>query len=374
MNLNGEYFCYTINLCQFFICRYLYLFKMLRLYIYNSVKWISIFLSFYTSFLLAAFTTGAAQDLYLSEVSYKGNKFRTYPYVYDSRPDLPSPFISEENREVILLKIKEKEYTLMDVTQEIGRPFNYNSKIRGKGNQLGVDTLDFPTLAFTGLHASVELTQVQSITGISIAEITYQGRPGKMSGAGFMAEDEDIISVLSGDNQLVERMGLTHCDLSKPFFHLWNTVLYMIDYDNRGIIRSNESDSIFYFGKNIRFAAPNCRGWQYSLFNDSIQGECHLELEVALTEVEKSFINQHYSFLSREEKKDFIEKMTHMHTGEMVAYYIQYYGFYEGHTDYRADPITLAFIFGLKSIEELHDIFEGNLYKQLTLHFPSIFE
>jgi hypothetical protein len=45
------------------------------------------------------------------------------------------------------------------------------------------------------------------------------------------------------------------------------------------------------------------------------------------------------------------------------------YGFYEGHTDYRSDPISIAFIFGLKSLEEIVDAFEGSLYTALTNHF-----
>ena len=35
--------------------------------------------------------------------------------------------------------------------------------------------------------------------------------------------------------------------------------------------------------------------------------------------------------------------------------YIMCYGFYEGHTEYRTDPIAIVFIFGLRSIEEIED-------------------
>ncbi len=45
------------------------------------------------------------------------------------------------------------------------------------------------------------------------------------------------------------------------------------------------------------------------------------------------------------------------------------YGDYEGHTGYRADPIAIACIFGLKSLEELDIVFDGNLDKVLTMHF-----
>jgi hypothetical protein len=347
---------------------------MLKLQIFFGIRPVFISLAFLSLHFSLFHEIVKAQDVFLKQVSIHGQIFKTYPFTYESKPGIPSPCLSDENREVILLKANDHKYFLLDVTQENGHPFNYQGIIRGKGNQLYVDTLDFPTLAYTGLHSLVELGQIQSITRIPIAEITYQGRPERMSGAGFMAEGEDIVSVIRGDNQLVSTMGLTHRDLSKPLFHLWNTVLYMIDYINRGIISSDGSDTLFYFGKKIRYTAPNCRGWQYSLFNDSIQGECQLELKVNLTDKERSFIDAHYSFLTDQDKKEFIEFLTHMHTGEMAAYYVQYYGFYEGHTDYRADPIKLAFMFGLKSIEDLLNAFEGDIYTRLKEHHLSVNE
>jgi hypothetical protein len=45
------------------------------------------------------------------------------------------------------------------------------------------------------------------------------------------------------------------------------------------------------------------------------------------------------------------------------------YGFYEGHTDYRADPVAISFIFGLRSLQEIEVAFKGNLNKVLTEHF-----
>lgn len=315
---------------------------------------------------------GNAQDVFMEEVHLHGTGYRTYPFTYEHKPDLPSPFLSDEKREIVLLKSKNKSYALLDVTQEKGHPFNYQGITRGKGNQIFVDTLDFPTLAFTGLHSEVELSQIQSITGLSVAEISYQGRPGRLSGAGFMAEDEDILSVLRGDNRLVSAMGLTHRNLSKPLFHLWNAVLYWIDYDKRGILSSaGGADSLFYDGKKIWYVAPNCRGWQYSLFNDSIQGECHLELRVDLSEEDRLFVDSHFMDLPDEKKNRLIEQLTHLHTGEMSAYYIQYYGFYEGHTDYRADPVSLAFIFGLKSMEELYETFGTGLFDRINDHHTS---
>ena len=64
-----------------------------------------------------------------------------------------------------------------------------------------------------------------------------------------------------------------------------------------------------------------------------------------------------------------MKKLSHIHTGEMVPYYIMRYGFYEGHTDYRADPIAIAWIFGLRSLEQIEAAFSGRLDKVLTHHF-----
>jgi hypothetical protein len=56
-------------------------------------------------------------------------------------------------------------------------------------------------------------------------------------------------------------------------------------------------------------------------------------------------------------------------TGEMEPHYIQWYGFYEGHTSWRADPIAIAFLFGLRSLEEIEGAFPGRLPEVLSAHF-----
>ena len=70
-----------------------------------------------------------------------------------------------------------------------------------------------------------------------------------------------------------------------------------------------------------------------------------------------------------DEMADLTKKLSYIHTGEMVPYYAMRYGFYEGHTDFRAEPIAIAFIFGLKSIGEIDNAFDGNLFNVLTKHF-----
>ncbi|MGD8539334.1 MAG: hypothetical protein PVI66_11515, partial [Candidatus Aminicenantes bacterium] len=84
---------------------------------------------------------------------------------------------------------------------------------------------------------------------------------------------------------------------------------------------------------------------------------------------EKAFIQDRYSNLNDEQMTDFLKRLTYIHTGEMVPFYSMRYGFYEGHTDYRADPIAVSFIFGIKSLKDIEKALEGDLYRVLTEHF-----
>jgi hypothetical protein len=53
----------------------------------------------------------------------------------------------------------------------------------------------------------------------------------------------------------------------------------------------------------------------------------------------------------------------------MQPFYIYRYGFYEGHTAWRTDPIVIAFMFGLKPLGEIEATFAGQLHPVLTQHF-----
>ena len=50
-------------------------------------------------------------------------------------------------------------------------------------------------------------------------------------------------------------------------------------------------------------------------------------------------------------------------------YYVEWYGFYEGHTEWRAVPIAIAFILGMKDLGEIDTTFDGRLYDASTEHF-----
>ena len=67
--------------------------------------------------------------------------------------------------------------------------------------------------------------------------------------------------------------------------------------------------------------------------------------------------------------KDLKFRLSNLDFSEMLPYYIMRYGFYEGHTGYRPDPVSISFIFGLKSLEQIDKNLGGQLYNALFNHF-----
>lgn len=285
--------------------------------------------------------------------------FVFYPEVNDKRPDLPSPFISEEGEEYITAITKEGKYALIRATP--GNDW-------GICKQLIVDTVDFPELAQTGLHSEDRLNKLKTITGWSLDTVTELGRPGRLSQGGFLAEEETILSVLKGDNELVSRMSLSHPQLARPLFH----VLNMMDTDlelNRWNMAIHQWDNIrafYYNGQKVQIEAHDTKGGQRSIFNDGIQGAFFMIIWRDLSEAEHQFLKERYAHLSNEQMEAFITRLSKFTTGEMQPQYIMRYGFYEGHTFWRVDPAAMAFIFGFKSLEELDGIFEGKLDEVLA--------
>ena len=321
--------------------------------------------------LVAIFTVAlvASQEIPIKKHVQAEEALKFFPHTYDQCPNIPSPYTMEDGTEVLIAITKDSKYTIIPVTAEKGESLGYRERDWDKIRVLEVDAEDFPTLARTGLHSEIELDHTRWITGRSIAEITDSGRPEGSSGAGFMGQEEDIISVLKGDNRLVKKLGLTHPQMAKSLFHVWNIARW-IGYTSRIAGRSiGHIDYFLYNSRKVRLISAGGRGWQYSIFNDEIQGMYHLEFSIELDEEEKAFLLGKYPNLSQEQMANFQKILSHIHTGEMVPFYIMRYGFYEGHTGYRADPIAISLIFGLRSLEEIEIAFAGNLYKALTEHF-----
>ncbi len=84
---------------------------------------------------------------------------------------------------------------------------------------------------------------------------------------------------------------------------------------------------------------------------------------------EIAYLNEKYSDLKAEQMNELRKKLSHIHTGEMAPYYIMRYGFYEGHTAWRADPIAISFIFSINSVSEMDRLLDHDLYTLLTRHY-----
>jgi hypothetical protein len=267
--------------------------------------------------------------------------------------------------------MKNNRYALMPVTVENGEPLVYSTRINdlfGKDRQLQVDSGDFPTLARTGLHSESELHSTEIITGFPVSLITYIGRPGRFSMNGFMADDENIISVLACDNRLVQKLGLTHPHMAKPLFHMWNIILKEIELGN-WIRKWENIQHVMYNGRKVFLQAEAGKGWQLSIFQDEIKGRFDMMVRRDLSPEEESFLRTTYSHLSARQMTEFEAKLSTIHFSEMAPYYIMRYGFYEGHTDWRSDPIAIAFIFGLRSIQKIEEAFKSAMYKTVMNHF-----
>ncbi|MEN8229249.1 MAG: hypothetical protein ABFS38_13910 [Bacteroidota bacterium] len=293
-----------------------------------------------------------------------------FPFLLNEIPVQVSPALSWDGRELVLVKTGDGKFAWIDATAENGDTLNYKKSMQGKGNQVIADKADFPEFASLGIHSEEKIRNTKSITGKSVSRITVDGRPGGSSGAGFMETDETILSVIFSDNQMVQKLGLKHPDLARPLLHLWNISNTMERYNEHTPQEEKvHFQSLIYGGKEIGIKISGGRGWQESIFNDEILGRYHLEAWRDLDPGEEEFLEEHYGTLPKNELEELRRMISTLHTGEMVPYYINRYGFYEGHTDFRAEPLSIAFIFGIRSLEEIHQASGGDLSGYLTRHF-----
>ena len=304
-------------------------------------------------------------------VVLEGREVRLYPVLSESPFPFPSPLIDASGEEVVTVRTQDGRYGLVVVTVENGEPNDYDAGQWGKGRQLDVAESDFPTLARTGLHAETELDRASTITGRPVEAITADAKPGQASRSGFVAEDEDLLSVIRSDNRLVGRLGLTHWRLARPLFAVFNVILRDLTLYKRGRLPISNIRSLRYNGHEITIEAEGGKGWQKSIFADEVCGYWSIVIRRDLTSEERHYLQAHYGHLSREGMDALADRLTRIHFSEMVPFYIQRYGFYEGHTDWRADPISIAGVFGLMSLEELDAAVGDDLPGALSRHYTS---
>jgi hypothetical protein len=297
------------------------------------------------------------ETVQLDTVAYK-----LYPQVNEKKPALPSPFQTEDGDEYVVAVTKENNFAIIKVNPQTAAQ---------KKQQCTIDTTDFPALARSGLHSEEELARTKMITGRSLAEITDLGRPGQLSEDGFMSANEDILSLLRTDNQIVRSLGLSHPQLAKPLFHILN----MMETDLKGgrwNMSAHEWQNIptfFYNGNMVTVEAHDTKGGQLSIFDDGIEGAFWIVIRREPSLEENRFLQKHYHHLTASQFDVLKQRLTTIYTGEMEPQYIMRYGFYEGHAGWRTDPIAIAYIFGLKSLAEIEASFPGRLYEILTAEF-----
>jgi hypothetical protein len=296
---------------------------------------------------------------------------RLYPVRYDTKPDITSPAFVNDSVEAVVAVTKDNKYTLVPVTVENGNPLLYSYKVgtfMGKDKQLFADRGDFPEMAETGLHSAQRLDQITMITGIPIETLNCTARPGAYSSTGFIAADEDLITVLRNDNATVQKLGLSHPQMARPLFHIWNIILIEYDLGNWGRHYDNIRQ-IIYNDHQLNFRASGSKGWQISIFFDEIQGRHNIHVDRRLTAGEEEYLNRKYGNLGPVKLDELKKLLSGLDFSEMLPYYIMRYGFYEGHTGYRTDPVSIAFIFGIIELEEIDSCIGGDMYDYLTGHF-----
>jgi hypothetical protein len=131
-----------------------------------------------------------------------------------------------------------------------------------------------------------------------------------------------------------------------------------------------ENIQYFFYNKHKVFVkAEDTKGGQLSIFDDDIEGAFYINLWREFENNELAYLNEKYGHLSETEFNAMKILLSTINTGEMEPQYIMRYGFYEGHTFWRTDPISISFIFGIKSLQEIDTSFGGELYTVLTTHF-----
>jgi hypothetical protein len=140
-----------------------------------------------------------------------------------------------------------------------------------------------------------------------------------------------------------------------------------------GVVWANHSfdglAGFSYNGMEIRIKGTGTKGGQQSIFADGIEGALDLDIWRELTGTEKRFLKKAYRSLPEDRFTALVDGLSRIHTGEMEPQYITRYGFYEGHTEYRTDPLSIALIFGLTTLEKIEAAFPGRLPQVLTEHY-----
>ncbi len=301
----------------------------------------------------------SAATISAGTLTFSGRSYPLYPETLETEPQVPSPLTTADGTELVIATTSAGRYGIVPVT------------LKAKDRQCEADANDFPTLAGTGLHAEVELDRTRTITGRSVVEIAEFGLAGYLSDDGFLGADEEVVAILKDDNRTVKALGLTHPELARPLFYIWNMMNVDLDLNrwNMAEHRWRNMTTLLSRGRRVRLNAGDTNGGQLSIFADRIEGSFWIEIDGDLTQREQSFLTQRYAHLDGRQMGALIRALTRIRTGEIQPHYITWYGFYEGRTPWRTPPVALALVFGLRTLEEIEAAFPGRLYELMMTRF-----
>ena len=105
--------------------------------------------------------------------------------------------------------------------------------------------------------------------------------------------------MLKGDNRLVNQLGLTHPQMAKPLFHVWNMMLKEIGMGR--LRRFSDIQHFYYNDGKVMMKGEGTKGWQNSIFQDEIQGKFDIRADRPLTSKEKALLKGWYPRLSEKQ-------------------------------------------------------------------------
>ena len=151
-----------------------------------------------------------------------------------------------------------------------------------------------------GTNETALIKKLTEINGIKVAELEKKMRPQALCRAGFLGEEEKLLSVLAADNSLVlDQLALTHQELAR---HL--QVLAAV----------GNSPSFPYYGRKIKVTVNLNTGFINSPFADGTKTNADIRLHN-------------------------LDNGKKLQYSLLVPLMIERYGFYEGlDTPYRVDP------------------------------------
>jgi hypothetical protein len=176
------------------------------------------------------------------------------------------------------------------------------------------------------------IRKLTHLNGKTIAELEKAMRPGALSRAGFLGNDEKLLDVMAADNEyVVDKLGLTHQELAR---HL------------RVLATKGGEKAFVYHGRRFRVGIVGFFGFQASPFADGTRA-------------------------SREATVYNLDNGKKLWYSLLVPDMVERYGFYEGKgTKYRVDPKAILEVLdflkpkgegggvkgrGLKSVEPKKD-------------------